>query len=93
MTSVLILLSGFDPGPHAAAMEDPARALLSTLAAQSHSGQDLAERVLAEHHLLGEELAGQTGFIKRTGELIDTLHAHGTIAAIADAEEATRSTP
>lgn len=92
-------LSGFDPGPQAAAMEDPARALLATLAAQSHSGQDLAELVLAEHHLLGEELAGQTGFIKRTGELIDTLHAHGTIAAIADAGSpshpyaATRSTP
>jgi fructuronate reductase len=80
-------------------MEDPARALLSTLAAQSHSGQDLAERVLAEHHLLGEELAGQAGFIKRTGELIDTLHAQGPIAAIADAGTpshpyaATRSTP
>jgi fructuronate reductase len=92
-------LSGFDPGPQAAAMEDPARALLSTLAAQSHSGQDLAERVLAEHHLLGEELAGQAGFIKRTGELIDILHTHGPIAAIADADTpshpyaATRSTP
>lgn len=78
-------LNGFDPGPQAAAMEDPARERLSTVAAQSRSGQELAERVLAEHHLLGDELAGQADFIKRTGELIDTLHAHGPIAAIADA--------
>lgn len=96
-------LNGFDPGPQAAAMEDPARGLLSTLAAQSRSGQELAQRVLAEHHLLGDELAGQADFIKRTGELIDTLHAHGPIAAMADADtpsrphvsslQTTRSTP
>lgn len=78
-------LNGFDPGPQAAAMEDPARGLLSTLAAQCRSGQELAERVLAEHHLLGEELAGQASFIKRTGELIDILHAHGPAGAIAEA--------
>ncbi len=78
-------LNGFDPGPQAAAMEDPARELLATLAAQSRSGQQLAERVLAGHHLLGDELAGRTDFIKRTGELIDTLHAHGPGAAITEA--------
>ena len=78
-------LSGFDPGPQAAAMEDPARGLLSTLAAQSCSGHELAQRVLAEHHLLGDELADRADFIKRTGELIDTLHAHGPMAAIAEA--------
>ncbi|MET4590730.1 mannitol dehydrogenase family protein [Arthrobacter sp. 754] len=96
-------LNGFDPGPQAAAMEDPARALLSTSAAQSRSGQELAQRVLAEHHLLGDKLAGRADFIKRTGELIDTLHAHGPIAAMADAGtpsrphasslQTTRSTP
>lgn len=96
-------LNGFDPGPQAAAMEDPARGLLSTLAAQSRTGQELAQRVLAEHHLLGDELAGRADFITRTGELIDTLHAHGPIAAMADAGtpprphvpslQTTRSTP
>jgi len=96
-------LNGFDPGAQAAAMEDPARGLLSTLAAQSRSGKELAERVLAEHHLLGDELAGHAEFIKRTGELIDILHTHGPVAAIADAGapsrphavslQTTRSTP
>jgi fructuronate reductase len=68
-------------------MEDPARGLLTRLAAQSRSGHELAERVLVHHHLLGEELADRADFIERTGELIDTLHSHGPLAAIADASE------
>ena len=79
-------LAGFDPGQHAAAMDDPARTLLAGLAARSSSGRELAERVLAKHHLLGEELAARADFIERTGELIDTLHAHGPLAAVAEAE-------
>jgi fructuronate reductase len=71
-------------------MEDTARELLSTLAAQSRSGRELAERVLAGHHLLGDELAGRADFIKRTGELIDTLHAHGPSAAIIEARTPSR---
>jgi len=80
-------MAGFNPGAQAEAMEDPARRLLSGLAARSRSGQELAERVLAGHHLLGEDLAGRPDFIERTGELIDTLHSHGPLAAIADAGE------
>jgi fructuronate reductase len=82
-------MDGFDPGAQARAMDDPARGLLSGLAAGSRSGHELAERVLAEHHLLGEELAGRADFIARTGELIDTLHSHGPLAAIADASAPT----
>lgn len=85
--SCIAPLDGFDPGAQARAMEDPARGLLSGLAAQSRSGHELAERVLAEHHLLGDELAERPEFIERTGELIDTLHSHGPLAAIADASE------
>ncbi|WP_416416345.1 mannitol dehydrogenase family protein [Paenarthrobacter aromaticivorans] len=93
-------LGGFEPGEHADAMEDPARRLLSGLAAQSRSGHELSESVLADHHLLGEELAERTDFIERTGEFIDILHSHGPLAAIADASNPTsrphaahRSTP
>jgi fructuronate reductase len=85
-------LEGFDPGTQAHAMDDPARGLLSGLAAESRSGQELAERVLAEHHLLGEKLANHADFIARTGELIDILHSHGPLAAITEASAPTTLT-
>jgi fructuronate reductase len=83
-------LNGFIPGPPADAMEDPARGLLSGLAALSRSGGELAARVLEEHHLLGEDLAEHTAFIERTGELIDSIHSRGPLAAIVEACETTR---
>jgi fructuronate reductase len=82
--SCIAPLDGFDPGAQAAAMEDPARRLLSGLAARSRSGKELAEKVIADHHVLGEELADRAEFIERTGELIDTLHSHGPLAAISE---------
>lgn len=78
-------LRGYNPGIQAEAMEDPARELLAELASRSGSGHDLAQKVLADHHLLGDELAHRTDFIERTGELIDTLHAHGPLAATSEA--------
>ena len=98
--SCIAPLHGFDPGAQADAMEDPARVLLACLAGQSRSGQELAERVLGDHHLLGDELAERSEFIERTGQLIDTIHSSGPLAAIADASDpsprphaATWSTP
>jgi fructuronate reductase len=86
-------LPGFDPGPQAHAMEDPARGLLTGLAAASRSGQDLARRVLGDHHLLGEELAKRDEFILRTGEFIDIIHSAGPLAALAEASTADSPTP
>ncbi|MCA4134131.1 mannitol dehydrogenase family protein [Arthrobacter sp. M4] len=83
--SCIAPINGFRPGVHADAMEDPARKLLSRLANESRSGHELAHKVLAEHHLLGEELAERAEFTNRTGELIDVLHTHGPLAAIAEA--------
>lgn len=82
-------INGFQPGAQAAAMEDPARGLLAALASRSSSGQDLAEMVLADHHLLGDELADRPHFIERTGEFIDILQSRGPLAAIADASTST----
>ncbi|WP_422933262.1 mannitol dehydrogenase family protein [Sinomonas sp. P47F7] len=78
-------LPGFDPGPHASAMVDPARGALAQAAERSSSPVDLARRVLGEQHLLGEELAGRDAFIERTGELLDVIRAHGAPAAAAEA--------
>ena len=93
-------LPGFDPGPQAHAMEDPARGLLAGLAAGSRSGADLARKVLGDHHLLGEELAGRDDFTARTGEFIDIISTAGPLAAVAEANSAlapalqtNRSTP
>lgn len=86
-------LSGFDPGPQAHAMQDPARGLLAGLAAGSRSGRDLARKVIGDHHLLGEELAGRDGFILRTGEFIDIIHSAGPLAAIADVGPPAALTP
>jgi fructuronate reductase len=85
--SCIAPLNGFDPGPQADAMADPARALLVDLAARARSGGELAARVLGEHHLLGEDLAERTDFIERTGELIDSIRRRGPLAAIAEASE------
>lgn len=79
-------LKGFDPGQHAAAMEDPARALFSQFAEESNDGTDLVEKVLGQYRLLGDELANRKDFIDRTGELIDVIRRHGPHAAIRDAE-------
>ena len=62
-----------------------ARAVLAGLAEQSRSGHELARKVLGDHHLLGEALAGRDDFIGRTGQYIDIIRSAGPLAAIAEA--------
>lgn len=83
-------LPGFGPGPHAEAMRDPARTTLAHAATSARGGRDLAERAIAELHLFGDELAGETAFIDRVGELLDLITRRGADAAIADAVAASR---
>ena len=78
-------LDGFDPGPHAAAMRDPARDELAALAARSADGTDLARHAIEDRHLLGHELSSAEAFIIRTGEFVDILHRSGPRAAAAEA--------
>jgi fructuronate reductase len=84
-------MEGFDPGPHARAMRDPARAELAQLAAVSSGGVDLARRALGDRQLLGQELSRSAEFISRTGELVDVLHRHGPRAAAQEAADGTGS--
>jgi fructuronate reductase len=78
-------LDGFDPGPHAREMRDPARGELAALARRSADGTDLARQAVGDRELLGRELSQEEAFIARTGELVDVLHRWGPRAA---AEEA-----
>jgi fructuronate reductase len=88
--SCIAPLPGFDPGLHAAAMTDAARDRLQAVAATARDGRELAERVIAELQLFGDELAGQDSFITRVGDLIDTIRRRSVDAAIADALSASR---
>ncbi len=81
-------LPGFDPGPHAAAMTDPAGRRLADLAATSRDGRELARRAIAGLQLFGDDLAGRTTFIDRVGELVDVIVGHGVDAAIGESIEA-----
>lgn len=74
--------TGFDPGPHAAAMTDPARERLTAVAVRG--GRDLAARAIVDLHLFGEDLAHRTAFVDRVGDLLDTIVQRGVDSAIAD---------
>lgn len=74
--------AGFDPGPHAAAMTDPARERLTAVA--TRGGRDLAARAIVELQLFGEDLAHRTAFVDRVGDLLDTIVERGIDGAIAE---------
>jgi len=78
-------LDGFDPGPHARAMQDPVRGELATLAATSADGTELARHAIADRELLGRELSSAEEFIARTGEFVDIIRRSGPRAAAGEA--------
>ena len=86
-------LPGFDPGPHARAMVDGARAPLAEMAASARDGAELARRAIAELHLFGQGLAERPEFIARVGELVDTITHHGIDAALRDSISASDDRP
>lgn len=90
--SCLAPLPGFDPGEHAAAMNDSARDRLLAISATVRNGSELARRVITDLQLFGTELAHQDAFIARVGELSDTIRRSGVDAAIADAVSASSAT-
>lgn len=83
--SCLAPIDGFDPGPHATAMQDPARGWLSQLASRSTSGAQMARGALTDRRLLGDDIADWVPFVERTGELIDVIVGHGIDAATSEA--------
>jgi fructuronate reductase len=74
---------GLDPGPHATAMADPARASLAPLAGR----RDFVAAALGTG-LLGAELGAHTGFAGRVAELVEVLVKHGPAEAVREAAAA-----
>ncbi|MEV0704900.1 mannitol dehydrogenase family protein [Saccharopolyspora sp. NPDC050389] len=75
---------GFDAGPHAAAMADPARASLVAAAGRTRSAAAFAAEVI-HSGLLGDELAARAEFTDRVAEFIDIIATHGPATAAAEA--------
>lgn len=90
--SCLAPLDGFDPGAHASSMTDPVRERLAAYSVTARNGSELARHVVGELQLFGAELAQETAFAARIGELVDIIRRHGVDSAIADAVSATPDT-
>jgi fructuronate reductase len=82
--SCIAPMPSLDPGPHARAMVDAARAPLAVIAASTRDGGEVAHRAIADLHLFGQELAERPAFIARVGELVDTIARDGVDAALRD---------
>jgi fructuronate reductase len=76
--------AGFDPGPHARAMNDPMREQLAPLATRSTG--DFVAAALGTG-VLGAELAAHASFTGRVAELVDVLVRHGVDAAVREAAD------
>lgn len=81
--------NGYDPGPVAADMSDPAQAMLHETARGATSPAEHARRLLASG-CLSDEIAEQDGFIDRVGELLEIIVRAGPLDAARDALAAGR---
>jgi fructuronate reductase len=81
--------TGFDPGPHAVAMTDPARPRLAALADSAASTLEFVHAVFRSGGLFPSELASHSIFVERVAQLVDIIVRHGPASAAADAAGAT----
>lgn len=78
-------LDGFDPGPQAQAMSDPARPALGAVAARSTDGRAMVKAVFESEQIFPSELAAQEDFVARVGEYVDIISTAGVAAAMDEA--------
>lgn len=76
-------IDGFDPGPVAAAMDEPLRGRLAEVTAGVRSNSERVRTILEA--VFPAELAASRPFIERAGELLDAIVGPGVRAAAAEA--------
>ncbi|GAA1157711.1 mannitol dehydrogenase family protein [Kribbella jejuensis] len=87
----VVPLPGFDPGPHARTMVDPARERLGALAADSRSTEDLVRTVLTQ--VFPTELAESNDFARRVAEYVAVVIRDGVRTAARMAARSRTSRP
>ncbi|MGW7680914.1 mannitol dehydrogenase family protein [Kribbella sp. NPDC054772] len=87
----VVPLPGFDPGPHARAMVDPARERLGALAARSRSTEDLIRSVIGQ--VFSTELAESNEFARRVTDYVAVVTRDGVRAAAREAARSRTSRP
>lgn len=83
-------LPGFDPGPQARAMVDPARERLADLAGRSSTADDLVNAVLHDGGVFAPSLGQDPAFADRIAHHLRTITTAGVQAAAAQAHAASR---
>lgn len=77
--------NGYEPGPYARAMADPAKDRLAALAATCSTANELAWAVFDRGEVFAPLLAEQTGFVDRVADYLDLVITCGIRAAAAEA--------
>ncbi|MHB1489597.1 MAG: mannitol dehydrogenase family protein [Cellulomonas sp.] len=80
--------TGFDPGPQASAMVDPAKEQLSALAALAQTPGDLVRAVFDRGQIFAPVLAELPGFVERIADYLTLIVESGIRAAAFEAARA-----
>lgn len=81
-------LDGYEPGPFARAMVDPAKDRLAALAGTCSTAKELAWAVFEHGDVFAPVLAAQPGFVERVGDYLDLIMSSGIRTAAAEAARA-----
>ena len=76
-------INGFDPGPIAKAMKDPALARLKEFAATSSTASELLDKVFHEGNIFAPELAALPGFTAQIAQYLDLILKRGIRESVA----------
>lgn len=83
--------AGFEPGPQARAIQDPATDRLQALAARHPQPASLMRAVFESGQVFPAVLADQADFVNRAGDLLNVIIAHGPHAAVREAATSSSS--
>ncbi|QSE92815.1 mannitol dehydrogenase family protein [Rhodococcus pseudokoreensis] len=78
-------LPGFEPGPHARSMTDPARPRLAGMADNAASTTEFVRSVFVDGGLFPSVLATHTEFVSRIADFVDIIVRHGPAVAAGEA--------